>query len=174
MRSYIKRILGRFVKPAVIKRCVDVCSIKYTDVENQLTGMLSYRLNSIQLLYVYTCKAKYNVDKNNINVNKVDTILCFADGKLGVGFTTGQTLKRKLAEGGITNTQVKKFYAAVRAFFVRAVEYAIQKLPLNEPLLEHATFVDFKKRETSNFVSVQYFVQRYVCVARVALCCTAK
>ena len=76
MRSYIKRILGRFVKPAVIKRCVDICSIKYTDVENQLTGMLSYRLNSIQLLYVYTCKAKYNVDKNNINVNKVDTILC--------------------------------------------------------------------------------------------------
>lgn len=48
--------------------------------------------------------------------------------------------------GDITAHQVDKFQTAALKFLMRAVEYALQKLPLREPLLNHARFVDVRQR----------------------------
>ncbi|KAK5882521.1 hypothetical protein CesoFtcFv8_021099 [Champsocephalus esox] len=63
------------------------------------------------------------------------------DTQLGIGLTTKSTLIR-LHEAVYT-------------------EYALKKLPLNDPLLPHAEFVDFRQRQNSHVDDVLYFVQRY-------------
>ncbi|KAL3057756.1 hypothetical protein OYC64_008083 [Pagothenia borchgrevinki] len=41
------------------------------------------------------------------------------------------------------------------------LQNALKKLPLNDPLLPHAEFVDFRQRQNSHVDDVIYFVQRY-------------
>ena len=65
-------------------------------------------------------------------------------------------------EGDITNLQVTKFYEGVRAFYVRALEYVLDKLPLEDDLFINAKFVNFGLRNNALFSQVEYFVQRYV------------
>ena len=65
-------------------------------------------------------------------------------------------------EGDISQSQMTTFYASVRAFYVRAFEYALANLPLQDDLLKNATFVNFNSRENSTFTHVEYFVQRYL------------
>nr|XP_055023092.1 uncharacterized protein LOC129413419 [Misgurnus anguillicaudatus] len=66
--------------------------------------------------------------------------------KLNVGFTTRATLNRLLDTGDVTPQHVQRFQKAALAFLVRAVEYALEKLPLREALLKHARFVDVQQR----------------------------
>lgn len=46
------------------------------------------------------------------------------------------------------------------AFFMRAVEYVLKKLPLKEPLLKHAKFVDVRQRLESELEDALYFFER--------------
>ena len=65
-------------------------------------------------------------------------------------------------EGDITNLQITKFYEGVRAFYVRALEYVLDKLPLEDDLFINAKIVNFGLRNNALFSQVEYFVQRYV------------
>ncbi|KAK6269308.1 hypothetical protein J4Q44_G00393770 [Coregonus suidteri] len=60
--------------------------------------------------------------------------------KLNIGFTTRAKLNRLLDEGDITPQQ---------------------KLPLEEPLIKHAQFVDVRQRAESDIEDVLYFVERF-------------
>ncbi|RXN16530.1 hypothetical protein ROHU_027475 [Labeo rohita] len=82
--------------------------------------------------------------------------------KLSVGFTTRARLNHLLDAGDITAHQVDKFQTAALKFLMRAVEYALQKLPLREPLLNHARFVDVRQRAECGVEDALYFVERYV------------
>ncbi|KAK1900637.1 GTPase Era, partial [Dissostichus eleginoides] len=55
------------------------------------------------------------------------------------------TLIRLHEAGEIPSGDVTKFYKAARGFLLRSKEYALKKLPLNDPLLPHAEFVDFRQ-----------------------------
>nr|XP_033948172.1 uncharacterized protein LOC117453467 [Pseudochaenichthys georgianus] len=66
--------------------------------------------------------------------------------KLVIGFTTRGTLNRLLDAGVITPQQVQRFQQAAVAFLVRAVESAMKKLPMREPLIKHAMFLDVQQR----------------------------
>ncbi|XP_041482851.1 uncharacterized protein LOC121429723 isoform X2 [Lytechinus variegatus] len=83
------------------------------------------------------------------------------DSKLTIGFTTRATLNRLLEGGDISQTQVKKFFAGVRGFFCEAVSYALSRLPLDEPVLQHATFVDWHQKMEASIDDVLFFVDRY-------------
>ena len=61
------------------------------------------------------------------------------DMSLGIGPPlTRNTLKRLLEEGEIDQTEVDQFFDAVRAFFVKAYEYCVQWLPLDDLFMKHA------------------------------------
>ncbi|MCI4395784.1 hypothetical protein PGIGA_G00196000 [Pangasianodon gigas] len=47
-------------------------------------------------------------------------------------------------------------------FLVRSTEYTLTKLPLNDPILSHAQFVDFRQRLDTKRDDVLYFVQSYL------------
>ena len=53
------------------------------------------------------------------------------------------------------------FYKAVRAFFIRAVEYLLKWCPLQDELLIHSTWIDFTRWSERNFSSVEYFINLY-------------
>ena len=59
-------------------------------------------------------------------------------------------------------SKFKKVYTGVRAyFFIGCLTYIVNKFPWDDALLLHACFVDFEKRKTCSFHSVQYFLERF-------------
>ncbi|KAJ7985180.1 hypothetical protein DPEC_G00349400 [Dallia pectoralis] len=81
--------------------------------------------------------------------------------KLNVGFTTRATLHRLLEAGDITPQEVQVSQQAALVFLVRAVEYEINKLYLNEALLKHAKCIDVQKRTECGVEDALYFVDRF-------------
>ncbi|XP_060776788.1 uncharacterized protein LOC132886247 [Neoarius graeffei] len=81
--------------------------------------------------------------------------------KLNISFTTRAKLNRLLDDGDITPQQMEKFHEAALAFLINAVDYALKKLPLQEPLLKHAKFVDVRQRSECAIEDVLYFVERF-------------
>ena len=135
--SFLKKLLGRFIKAAVI-RSIDNKDISSLDIEsqaNQLQGKT----------HMYCAKS---------------LCLCNLDNDLFIGIVTRQHL-RKLEEGGdVTSRQVQQFYTAVRGFYLTAAKYAIDHLPLNDQVLQSASFVDFSYRTSASISQVNYFISR--------------
>ena len=52
------------------------------------------------------------------------------------------------------------FYKSVRAFYVQAMKYALDNLPVKDPLLRNARFLSFKNKDDATFSQVEYFVER--------------
>ncbi|KAJ3587954.1 hypothetical protein NHX12_011549 [Muraenolepis orangiensis] len=78
------------------------------------------------------------------------------------GYLTGEKLLNRLLDAGdITLQQVQRFQQAAVAFLVRAVEYAMKKLPMREPLIKHAMFLDVQQRVECGVEDALYFVDRF-------------
>ena len=73
---------------------------------------------------------------------------------------TRQRLQRLFREGYLSHTEKTKFFKSVRAFSIRAMEYSLANLPLNDDVLKNATFVHVPPREDASFAQVEYFVLR--------------
>ena len=58
-------------------------------------------------------------------------------------------LQKLFDEGDISVAEATKFYAGARAFYGKAMEYALANLPLKDKLLRNAKFVSFKSRESA-------------------------
>jgi len=83
------------------------------------------------------------------------------DDCLLVGIVTKTCVRKLLEEGDIGQAQVTKFYDGAPAFYVPAMEYALENLPMNDEMLRNAAFVSFRSKESANFSQVEYFVQRF-------------
>ena len=75
------------------------------------------------------------------------------DGQLVIGFITKQRLALLLEDGLID--------LAARWFLIKAVDYLIKWCPLKDPLLHHASWIDFRNRCKCSFMSVEFFVDSY-------------
>ena len=49
----------------------------------------------------------------------------------------------------------------MRAFHTSAMSYALQNLPVTDPLLCNASFLNFETKDKCNFSEVEYFAERY-------------
>ncbi|KAI9517041.1 hypothetical protein NQZ68_008295 [Dissostichus eleginoides] len=67
--------------------------------------------------------------------------------KLNVGFITRVRLNHLLDAGDITAQKVELFHTASLNFFVKAVEYALQRLPLKTEEVKHGAMSGGGKRE---------------------------
>lgn len=79
-----------------------------------------------------------------------------------MGFGTQICLNKLVNEGDNSSEQTTKFFKSTRAFYERAMEYALANLPLKDELLKSAKFVNIPSRDSATFSLVEYFVQRYV------------
>ena len=120
LESFLKKLLGKFIKVTALQDVSDVTNFDYSSEENQL--------NNSQIF---------------------------------IGFMTKQILYQLLDGGDISNSGVSKFYCGVRNFYIKSVDYVIATYPIGEDLLRHAQFLNFEKRTSVDFNSVEYFVNRY-------------
>jgi hypothetical protein len=145
MVSFLTKLAGKFLPVAAIRAAEgDFYTVNYKESEDQLQGL--YTL--IQYLAHLAIHAHAHIDQS-----------------IFVGIMTKRVLQKVLDDGEISPLQVTQFYKGVRAFYVRALEYALDNLPLKDDLLKNASFVSYKKREDTSFSQVEYFVHRFVRVA---------
>ena len=90
--------------------------------------------------------------------------------KLNIDFTTRVKLNRLLDDGDITSQQMEKFHEAALAFLINAMDYALKKLPLQEPLLKHAKFVDVRQRLECGIEDALYFVESLEFFSAISAC----
>ena len=88
-----------------------------------------------------------------------------SDRDIFIGFITRQTLLKLVNEGDCTPTESKKFFHGVRAFYVAATKYIIEKFPFEDDVLKCAKFVNFEKRANCTFSDVEFFMHRYQGIA---------
>ena len=69
-------------------------------------------------------------------------------------------LRKLLEEGDISAADQTKFYASVRAFYIQAMHYALENLPLKDHLLQNARFLNLESKNSATFSQVEYFVER--------------
>ena len=63
---------------------------------------------------------------------------------------------------GVTCTyKVSKFYAAVRAFYEQGLLYAKSRLPLDDPVLKNARFLNVMKCDSADLSHVEFFANRF-------------
>ena len=71
------------------------------------------------------------------------------------------TLRKLVDEGDCSAYNEKKFFLSVRAFYTKAMSYALQNLPISDALLCNCSFLNFETKDKANFSEVEYFVERY-------------
>ena len=76
---------------------------------------------------------------------------------LAVGMIIKQCLHKCLENDDITPQDVKVVYSSVHEFLTEAVAYALQKLPVQNTLLQHAKFFNVMEKVKHKFSSVEYF-----------------
>ena len=82
------------------------------------------------------------------------------DQQLDIGFTTKSVLA-KLIDEGHDSHKIQQFYRGVRSFYEKACSYARKNLPLSDPLLKNARFLNFTRRELADLSEVDYFIERF-------------
>ena len=96
------------------------------------------------------------------NKSLADLDVCLENQKdymaLGIGPMTRTKLKRLLEEGDIGQRDVNQFFDAVRAFFVKAYEYCVQWIPLDDIFMKNCIFVDFERRTDVTFAHIEQTV----------------
>ena len=126
--SFIKKLVGKFVRVDCIRRAAsDITTIDYRS-ENQLTGK--------------------NID--------IYSDFMFVDQELHIGFLARNALRLLEHEGDVTTHQVKVFYQAVRSFYIQATDYALQNLPLKDEILKNARFANVPQREHAYVSQIEY------------------
>ena len=91
------------------------------------------------------------------DVNLQDPSNFLDDDKVMIGFTTRMAFNKH----NLLPKEEQEVAQACRSFFVASLEYAMSHLPLADDLLKHAEVLQMANRETANFESILYFVERF-------------
>ena len=142
MVYFLTKLAGKFLPVAAIRAAEgDFYTTQYRECEDQLQGLDQFDAYQLtHYMHVHT----------------------HLDQSIFVGIMTKRVLQKLLDDGEISSLQVTQFYKGVRAFYVRALEYALDNLPLKDDSLKNASFVSYKKRDDASFSQVEYFVDRFV------------
>ena len=73
------------------------------------------------------------------------------DKNLTIGNITEPKIRNALDEGDISQSDIDKFYDAVREFFKTAYTYCVKCLPLDDPLYKSSRFIEYSNREKFSF-----------------------
>ena len=81
---------------------------------------------------------------------------------LEIGITTRLLLDHFLSSGNTTDGNVRIFYHSVRLFYETTFEYALKRLPVNNPFLKNAQAINFDARtnDSTEIKQLEYFINR--------------
>lgn len=75
---------------------------------------------------------------------------------------TRRNLTALLDEGSISEHCYNRFYKAVRAFYVKSMDYIKKTFPIDDDIIKHAKLANFQLRDGMDFSYVSFFVERYL------------
>lgn len=103
-----------------------------------------------------------NFLKNSLKDNKFEGYSdhLLPHSSIFIGFITKQKLGELKKEGMISEDEETQFYEAVKAFYMKAIDYALKTLPLNDSVLQNCKFVNFKKRLDGNFENITILIEK--------------
>ena len=84
--------------------------------------------------------------------------------QLVIGTAVQDFLVQCKADSSMTSDDRSEFFSAVRKFYAKALDYVLDKFPLNDNALIHAEVADITKRKAAKFESLSYFVKRFPCL----------
>ena len=116
-----------------------------------------YLLNSLLYLSLY-----FNFEYVFTNVLSYISNFCISDNHLEIRISTRLLLDCLLSSGYISDAEVTLFYNGVRVFYEITFGYALTHLPINDPLLKNAQFINFNARNNDNIgmKQLEYFINR--------------
>ena len=114
------------------------------------------------LKFVSPCElAQPYLERALASANFVDPTIQVSDGNYFIGHTTRQMINNLLDDEDISPHQYPSIFKAARDFTVPVAKYLLKWCPINDPLLKHANWIDFKSKFNHNFESVEYFVESF-------------
>ena len=122
-------------------------------ISDKLEGFISNILGRF-LTIAAIKKAKHDNKLLEIDFRNPDNLLSHKD--MGIGFLTRDKLRQMLETGLISEYKFKTFYRAAIMFFTTTIQYALNTYPFKDELLLHCKCVDFEKRESARFSSIEY------------------
>lgn len=102
---------------------------------------------------------KASADITEVDFGNTDNQL--DDKNIFIGLVTKQKLQKLFNDGDISELSKKKFYKAVRLFYLDAASEALQKLPFSDSVLNNSVFVNFEEKEECVFSMVELFCEKY-------------
>ena len=127
-----------------------------------LHGLLEDQLRNIMVRFVKpavvsSCPnltaVKYNDECNHKDNNDI---------------AVGTDVRNLLASDcyNLSTERVSQFYQEVKLYYITACDYMLKKFPYNDPVLVHAQVVDISNRTNQSFADLQYFINRFPCLAQ--------
>ena len=89
------------------------------------------------------------------------------DKDLGIGILTTSLIEQLLEGGSISENQIDIFFDAVRAYYIRAYEYSVKWLRLDDEFVKHCVFVDFARQTEIPFSYVEKVLKHFCHIRRV-------
>ena len=68
------------------------------------------------------------------------------------------------ADSSMTSDDRTEFFSVVIKFYSKALDYVLNKFPLNDNALIHAELANIIKRKAAKFESLSYFVKWFPCL----------
>lgn len=118
-----------------------------------------------KLLTKFITIQAFKNDKNEeIDITKVDYESPdnhLDESKMTIGLVTKQLSKKLFEDGEISGNEKRKFYTAVKAFYLDSVNQALKKLPFSDSVLNNSIFLNFDKKDECTFDSIKIFCDKY-------------
>lgn len=83
-----------------------------------------------------------------------------SDIQLRVGSEPHELVTNLLEDGSISQKEFDSFFDGAQAFFIEAVRYAMEWLPVKDKLIKAARFLNFDNRTNADLKDVEYFVKQ--------------
>lgn len=88
--------------------------------------------------------------------------LC-SNENLGIGEHTRRFLESK-DSNHLRESRISEFFVNARKYFIELVDYLKTRLPLSDPLLQHAEVADVDLQDSASLQSIRFFLSRFPCL----------
>lgn len=82
------------------------------------------------------------------------------DSELMIGEACQKFIENR-KENHLRDSRLQEFHESVRAYFTKACDYLLKKLPLHDPLLAHAEVADVFRQHESRWSDLSFFLDKY-------------
>lgn len=136
---------------------------------NNVNKSLQQEKPCIHILKETLCSLYFNLIARFVTpaaVEKSESILSLnykkaKNQKLNEDIVIGAKTRQYLNDSELSPEEKEQFFSCVKNFFCSACDYILEKFPLKDEYLEHASVANVKDKAKKKFESIRYFLKKY-------------